>query len=697
MSSRLRLVIPALRELGIGALYDYAAYRMALRSGWLKQRTPSYSWTDRPLTYWLRSDLSPEQALRLQESFFFGSQSSGSKSGPSQALNRTQAVEQADELLGGKFRLFGGPPVDLGNPPKWGDIPLDDENPVLPLDRHWTDYDTEGTYDLRLLWEPARFGWVFTLCRAYRLTGKSRYASGTLALINSWKEASPPNTGPHWISGQEIALRAMALTFARYALGDYVGSEGQRAADLLSTIAAHAERLPVTLRFARAQRNNHLLTEAAAMYTVGLLFPSLRQSRNWRREGRRWLITALEDQVFLDGGYVQYSNNYQRLALSAGLWAARLAEINDDPLPETTIHALSLMTTFLITLTNPLSGRVPNWGHNDGSDILPLSSARVDDYRPVLQAAALAFLGGPAYPPGEWDELAVWLGLEAGAGDVHGDAGQETDFPQAGLYLLNGEDSRTALRCVRFAARPAHSDQLHVDLWWQNENIARDGGSYRYSAPDPWANALATARAHNTLTVDDVEPMLSAGKFLWLNWSNARLLGRWQAEDGSLEAVAAEHAMKTGTRHRRSVVRAGASVWVVLDELLGEGAHQARVAWSLVDLPWEFEGQRLSLSSEHGPIRLSFAQELDTLALYRAGERVAGEGHTGEDPTVLGWWSPTYGYKEPALTLVAAAKGTLPLRVTSWWHLGDVEAFALEWGSLEKDPLMAFLSTGQDP
>ena len=43
---------------------------------------------------------------------------------------------------------------------------------------------------------------------------------------------------------------------------------------------------------------------------------------------------------------------------------------------------------------------------------------------------------------------------------------------------------------------------------------------------------------------------------------------------------------------------------------------------------------------------------MDDIALYRAGEIVAGEMKSEEHSGVLGWWSPTYGYKEPALTLV---------------------------------------------
>jgi hypothetical protein len=710
MTTRSKLLIPALRELGITDLFQYGIYQFGKRSGLLRRRTQHYRWSDKPLESWLSSKTSLEQALASRQTFFFeiGDQfKEGLQRFPSENLR-----QEANEILDDKFRLFGGPPVPLGSPPDWSRIPLSGERESIPLDRHWTEYEEEGRKDLRLLWEPPRFGWVFTLCRAYQFTGDRSYASGALELISSWLENNPPNRGPHWISGQESALRILAMTFAWYALP--LATSQAQTAQILLALAVHADRIPPTLSYARAQRNNHLLSEAVGLYSVGLLMPWFKQSSEWKRMGRRWLIRSLEDQVFDDGGYIQYSTNYQRLALSAGLWAARLAEIHAEPLPEPTLEALKKMTEFLLSLTDPQNGTSLNWGHNDGSNILPLSTSQHSDYRPLLQAAARAFIGAPAFGSGPWDEASLWLGLPVGdeAGEI---GGAETEFPNAGIYLMRGGTSWATLRCAHFSARPAHSDQLHMDLWWNGQNIARDAGTYRYTAPPPWENAFAGALAHNTLSVDGSEPMDRAGRFLWVNWSNARFLGRWKADNGSVQALAVEHPLKNGLKHRRSIVHAGGSLWVVLDELLGQGSkgnqagstaparpdtserHRARLAWNLIDWPWEFDAQSLTLQGEVGPIRLRVTPGMDEITLYRAGEIVAGGKQPAEDPAVLGWWSPTYGYKEPALTLVTSVEGLLPLRLTSWWRLGDVEPqdLILEWDNLREDPLMAFLSSGK--
>ncbi|HVN14893.1 MAG TPA: hypothetical protein VMT73_04065, partial [Anaerolineales bacterium] len=78
----------------------------------------------------------------------------------------------ADEIVGGKFRRFGGEAVPLQ---------LTFDQPL----RHWTEYELHPQLlsplysqvpDIKFIWEPARFGWAFTLGRAYTITQDEKYA-----------------------------------------------------------------------------------------------------------------------------------------------------------------------------------------------------------------------------------------------------------------------------------------------------------------------------------------------------------------------------------------------------------------------------------------------------------------------------------------------------------------------------------------
>ncbi len=702
----------ALRELGLVPLARYAVYQLTLRSGWLRWRTPTFAWEERPLEMWLRSHIpsGPEGyaqycGTRTQPFFFQDVGRLGISLKAILGEDAKALVAEADSVLDGRYRLFGQPEIALGNPPNWGAFaltPSDSETTTVGLERHWTEYDLKDSpQDVKLLWEISRFGWAYSLARAYALTGDERYVDGFFALLRSWREANAPNKGLNWHSGQEIAIRLLALVFSFYAFNQALRNRGDDLAELATMIAVHADRIPATLIYARAQDNNHLLVEALALYTTGVLFPEFKDAGKWKRLGQQFIVQALEGQVFRDGGYIQQSMNYHRLALQAGTWAVRLAELEGDPLPETSVDAVRRMTLWLAAVVDPVTGNAPNWGPNDGALLLPLSVCPFGDFRPTLQAAALAVLGDPIFPPGLWDELALWLGLDVARDDTSmDDAGQRKessrlneaagdqgvvhpdDFPQSGIFIMRGQKSRGMLRAAQFHSRPGHSDQLHFDLWWGGINLARDPGTYLYNADHPWNNAFTGAWCHNTALIDGCDPMLRAGRFLWLRWSDARLLGRWRSKDGCIEILSAMHQYRSRERtvHQRTVLRVEDRLWMVVDDILGVGEADVRIGWNLPDIPFDMDGCTLSLDLQGAKVSIQAEGIQDRYALYRAGELMAGEALV-PDSRVCGWYAPTYALKQPALLWLRSAHAQLPMRGVTKWVLDKtvMEDIDIDW------------------
>ena len=263
----------------------------------------------------------------------------------------TEAVAEADDLRDGWFRVFGQPAVWLGTSPDWSALaPLADDAPPPSLDltEHWTATRLDQVPgDIKLLWEPSRFGWVYPMVRAYRATRQDAYAEACWDLILSWRQANKPNAGANWISAQEVAVRLMALTFAFYGLAPWLERKASRIARLATMIVVHAARIPPTLDYARAQGNNHLLVEGVGLYTAGMLFPEVGAAAGWKRTGLHVLLHALRTQVFPDGGYVQHSANYHRLALQAATWAASLAQRNQEPLPPEALESIRRLASAL--------------------------------------------------------------------------------------------------------------------------------------------------------------------------------------------------------------------------------------------------------------------------------------------------------------------------------------------------------------
>ncbi len=699
----------ALRELGPGPLARFAMYQIALRSGGLRMRTPTFTWEEKPLECWLRSDIpsglegyTKYSETRAPQFFFQNVEQLGVSLKTILGEGVDALVTEAESVLDGRYRLFGQPEIALGNPPHWGTFaltPSSREKTVVDLERHWTEYAlNELPQDVKLLWEISRFGWAYSLARAYVLTGDERFVEGFFSLLRSWREANTPNRGLNWQSGQEIAIRLLALVFSFFAFNPALQERGGDLVDLATTIAVHADRIPATLQYARAQNNNHLLIEALALYTAGVLFPEFRGATRWKRSGRQIIVQALKEQVSLDGGYVQHSVNYHRLALQAGIWSVRLAELEGDPLPETSVDAVRRMTHWLAALVDPATGSAPNWGPNDGALLFPLSICPFGDFRPTLQAAALTVLGDPIFPPGSWDELALWLGVgdtrnekpsaaedtskdesEQSRGKSHryeaaGDKGsvRSNEYLQSGIYIMRGQGSRGILRAVEFHSRPGHSDQLHFDLWLGGINLARDPGTYLYNAGHPWNNVFTGAWCHNTALIDGCDPMHRASRFLWLSWSAARLLGRWRSEDGRLEILSALHQYRSRKHavHQRTILRIEDRLWTVVDDILGIGDAEVRIGWNLPDLPFEIDERTLRGNLQGSKVSVHSEGIQDRFAIYRAGKLIGGEDFVS-DSSSYGWYAPTYAMKQPALLWLRSGQAQLPMRGITKWVLDE--------------------------
>jgi hypothetical protein len=175
---------------------------------------------------------------------------------------------------------------------------------------------------------------------------------------------------------------------------------------------------------------------------------------------------------------------------------------------------------------------------------------------------------------------------------------------------------------------------------------------------------------HNTVTVDGLDQMTRAGKFLYLDWAQAKVV-----EHGAAR-LAAEHDgyRRLGINHRRTVT-AFENAWLVEDELAASQHRPAacRLHWLLPD--WEYElrdpGPAIRLRSPFGWVTLQVqAQGMagasstvsQRFSLIRAGHLVHGDGPASP---IHGWFSPTYGVKLPALSLALEVQSTAGARFSS--------------------------------
>jgi hypothetical protein len=625
----------AIKELGFQPVWFNLIYRLGLLSGYYRLITPITTYPA-----WDEQQQASIKSLDIINGLLSLNQ-------PGKAASR-RITKAADVITDGSILLYGTIPT-----------------PILfntPYSTHWTRYELghvrTGLADIKDIWEPARFSWACILAQAYHLKHDEKYPAFFWNRFDAFVSNNPPNAGPQWMNGQEVALRLIAFVFAWQAFHNSPKSTTERTDKLQAALAAHARRISATLIYARSQRNNHLLSEAAGLYTAGLLLPNLPDAHHWKRTGWNLFIRGLRDQITPAGGYIQQSVSYHRLMLQLAIWMQALTQLDGAYIfPDDVSKKITCATHWLEQLILSKKGKTPNLGANDGANIMPIGSADMTDYRPVIEEAKIVF---PS--TGTTNECTNNQGPDQ-------------------VIVINESRQTACLRAARYHGRPSHADQLHLDLWWNNRNIALDAGSYRYNAPDPWGNVLAGTVYHNTLTINEMDQMVRAGRFLWLRQAHIHHLTIQHDPGGQIREISAEHDgyQRIGATHARKVTLhpGGKRGWLVQDDILPVNGiptareYTIRLAWLLPDWQWELNGMTFRIFSPSRTIRLSFtASGVDeksiSLNVYRAGDALT-DTHIS-NPT-WGWHSPTYGVKEPALAVHLTAQGTLPMQVSTHWRL----------------------------
>lgn len=648
------------RYFGVRWILYRIFYIVQNKSGWLSRKAPAQSWDDIEIeraigeaglieeqTYFrYRQDnapkffFDPRDQSRYREIFSSGNGFSD------------RCVGEADRILKGEFLFFGHQWRSLGFPPDWHKNAFTDE--LAPKDVHWSRIDEFAYGDVKIIWEPSRFAWVYTLVRAFWRTGDERFAEAFWMLMDNWMKENPPNQGINWKCGQEAAFRVMALSFGLYGFIHAKAATPQRVKSLALLILVSGRRIRSNISYAVSQRNNHGISEAMGLWTIGLLFPEIQEVKKWKELGRRLLEQQGRSLIYNDGSFAQHSTNYHRLMLHDYLWAIRLGELNDSPLSDELKERVGKAVDFLWMIQDQESGRVPRYGQNDGALILPLSDCDSADFRPVVQAGSYLTRRRLPFSPGAWDEDCLWLfgpGVLQETRDRAGRAALEAN--DGGYYTLRSQTGFMFTRCASFLDRPGQADLLHVDFWWKGRNILIDPGTYSYNALAPWNNPFSSSLYHNTLTVDGRDQMERVGKFMWLPWIRGKVNCRYHSPDGAVDYFEGEHdgylRGENPVAYRRGIFRMGDSIWVIIDRVESRRPHDYRLHWLFQEFPYQRNEEENKLTLNVGDSRLIFQMACNQMMEWvsiRSGDRSSPEG----------WYAPYYNTLEKAISVSARVR-----------------------------------------
>ena len=490
----------------------YAAFRakhmVETRLGILRRRHPA-------APNYLTNSLPLESFRENPPLFFFRS-----KDDLPPKREDAQLRTEAQHILEGKLRYFSFEQYELGANPDWLLHPVSGKR--FPL-QHWSliaDLDPDQG-DIKYIWDPSRFSHLYTLIRDDHHHGAD-HGAFVLGQMEHWIDANPVNLGPNWKCSQEISLRLLNWTFALHYYREHEALTEPLWEKIQHCLYWSLHHVRQHIHFSRiAVRNNHAITECLALWLGGFLYPWFDNVQTWAKEAKKWLEEDIAYQIYEDGTYLQHSHNYQRVVVQLLTWALRMSELHQDPLSALSLERINSLLHYLREMSQP-GGALPNYGSNDGALFFPLASQDYRDYRPQLDALARAL--GKASISSEALEEGDWYGLGFGESlpPLWSDPEPRNwSFPKGGIYAFRQNKLFVMLKCQSYRDRPAQADNLHVDLWIDDQNILRDQGTFRYNASPELMRYFYGAPSHNSLQIEGKDEMEKGNRFIFYHWTRS--------------------------------------------------------------------------------------------------------------------------------------------------------------------------------
>lgn len=554
-------------------------------------------------------------------------------------------IRVAEEVLAGNVTLFGQP-HSLGSPPD-GHAVIDGDG-TWPLDPWWKiDIRSDArAADVKWAWELGRARHLAVLARAAS-SGDQRFRTEADRSLHSWTTQNPPELGIHWYSNLEIALRSIVYEEISTRIAETLSPEtGQ----LLTGHMWHSGRhlladLPYTVS---TMRNNHLLGDALGLQVVGSAVSGTTGARRWRALGERLFDNQAGRHFRPDGSMVEDSLSYHRFVLEMLIIHAML-DGHIEP------HPAMVRSAQMLARLGALEGPVPQYGDWDEGRVLVSTQDPSTVAGSVRAALSMAGSGAPAAWREEHDECAWYVGsgepVDPEPAERHGhDVGGGIARAQRGVFTS----------WLKAGSGPSHghadlcSTPVLVDGHW----VVGDPGTGTYNGPLEERNYFRSSVAHNVLRIEGLDQLEPYRAFRWKYKATGRVgvpirFGDVVIMWGGHDAFAR---LSPSQRIIRTVVVAPTYV-AVADWAEGPsgGAYELSIPLG-PGVRWDEALHTLELPSGR----------FVSLSLPEAPTAVAGQTSPFD-----GWWSRTYGQREPCTRLQVEGRLEGPVS----WSLSTEEGF----------------------
>lgn len=470
---------------------------------------------------------------------------------------KDEVTHEADRAMEGIITGFSSVSLDYGNPINWHYNPI--TKTESRRDLKWyriSDFD-ENQGDIKTIWEASRFTHFLCFARAFLITGESKYYEAYSSQLEHWLVNNPYSYGANFKCGQESSLRMInaLIAYEVFKCSNLIKSKDEENVKKLVELC-YRKILSNFFYAHKCIKNNHTFSEICGIIVgAWCCVDEVRVKKAYRL-----LDQEINTQFLQDGGYTQYSFNYQRFTMQILECILKISQKTGQSIH---IHAKEKIKKSILMMYQIQSenGDVPNYGSNDGSLIFPLNTCGYRDFRPVLNTLYALIEGKRLYDPGDYDEELLWFGagLELPVENV---VRKSSNFMDSGFYILRNREGFLMMCLQDFQSRPSHMDQLHIDLWHRDINLFCDSGTFSYASN--LGAELALTAGHNTGRLVEVEQMNKRGVFFITDWTKRKEV------DYDHEGISGTMVSRNGYEHKRKVKKTGEG-YAVLDEINGKG------------------------------------------------------------------------------------------------------------------------------
>jgi hypothetical protein len=533
--------------------------------------------------------------------------------------------------------------------------------------------DEAETGNVKQIWEMSRHHHLTVLAAAWWVTREDRYADAVADQLRSWWRANPFLSGVHWTSGIEVGVRLLAWVWIRRLLDEWpkVDDLFENDADAVRQIAWHQEYLAAFPSHG-SSANNHVLAEAAGLLTAACAFPWYTRSSRWREEAAALLEGHLAANTFPSGINRELATDYHRFVLELALVAAAEADAAGTPLSPQTWDRIGRMLDAAVAVLD-VAGGAPRQGDGDEGRGLVVDDPELDPWAVVLGVGAR--LLGPLdwWPTVRPSIAAVLLGGVGRPRTVPDRPARRPDrFDDAGLIVLRtraADGPEIWCRCdggphgfLSIAAH-AHADALSVEVRHDGVEILADPGTYCYHGEPEQRQWYRSTAAHNTLELAGLDQSESGGPFLWVTRADARTVDCQVGDGVALPRWVGEHdgyrRLSTPAVHRRTVtLDPDERLLTVVDTLDTAGQLPLRLSWHL--------GPEVAAELDGDTARLTWSKGSRTRrATLVLAPQLRWSAHRGEHDPPVGWYSPGFGRRLPATSLVGSGTASAGTRLVT--------------------------------